>query len=217
MSRSKKIFGLIKKELPGVELCRDMLVVLPTEHILRGFLIETTMEKGRIYLWRVVTPLHRPMGSSAFLDYSTRVPETGQDIYIDPSSYKESAERIGGIVSEHVEYLRAVRHPEDFLRHVGHMIGNSSVNFRFDLALTYYRLGRVRQSQDILRALDVEVDQMDPKMRLPVDDIIKQVAREIRSNPKALTNLLDEWEAQNIEKLGLQPSRLVRAASRLLR
>ena len=47
MSRSKRIFGLIKKELPGVELCKDMLVVLPTEHILRGFLLEATIEKDR--------------------------------------------------------------------------------------------------------------------------------------------------------------------------
>ncbi len=81
MSRSKRIFGLIKKELPGVELCKDMLVVLPTEHVLRGFLIETTTERDRIYLWRVVTPLHRPM-RSVLLDYSTRIPEGGPDVYV---------------------------------------------------------------------------------------------------------------------------------------
>ncbi len=72
VSRSKRIFGLIKKELPDVELCKDMLVVLPTEHILRGFLIEATIEKGRIYLWRVVTPLHRPM-RHVILNYSDRI------------------------------------------------------------------------------------------------------------------------------------------------
>ncbi len=208
MSRSKKIFGLIKKELPGVELCKDMLVVLPTEHILRGFLIETTTEKGRVYLWRVVTPLHRPM-RSVFLDYSTRIPGTGEDIYINPNAYEESADRIGAIVSEHLEYLLNVRHPEDFLRHVGWMIGNRSISFRFDLALTYYRLGKVRQSEEILRALDVEVDQLDRKMRLPVHDVMKQAAHEIASNPMGLTALLNEWENRNIETLGLQPSRPV--------
>ena len=208
MSRSKKVFGLIKKELSGVELCKDMLVVLLTEHILRGFLIETITEKGRVYLWRVVMPLHQPM-RSVILDYSARIPGTGEDVYINPNAYKESAARICIIISEHLEYLRNVRHPEDFLRHVGRRIGSSSISVRFDLALTYYRLGKVRQSEEILRALDVEVDQLDRKMRLPFHDIVKQAAHEIASNPTGLADLLNEWENRNIETLGLQPSRLV--------
>jgi len=97
------------------------------------------------------------------LDYSDRIPATGDDVYINPNAYKESAEKIGVYVREHLEYLQNVRHPEDFLRHVGRMIGNPSISLRFDLALTYYRLGKVRQSLDIVRALDVEVDQLDKK------------------------------------------------------
>ena len=206
MSWSKKVFGFIKKQLSGVELCRDMLVVTPTEHILRGFLIETTTEKGRVYLWRVVFPMHRPM-RSVILDYSNRIPGTGEDVYINPNAYKESAEKIGVFIREHLEYLRNVRHPEDFLRHVGRMIGNPSISLRFDLALTYYRLGKVRQTEHIVRALDLEVDQLDPKMRLPFHDIVKHVAREMASNPTALADLLDEWENRNVETLGLQSSR----------
>jgi hypothetical protein len=64
-----------------------MFVVLPTEHILRGFLIEATIEKDRIYFWRVATPLHRPM-RSVFLDYSTRIPEGGLDIYVHRDAYR---------------------------------------------------------------------------------------------------------------------------------
>ena len=214
MSRSKKIFGLIKKSLPGVELCKDMLVVLPTEHILRGFLIETTTEKGRVYLWRVVTPLHRPM-RSVFLDYGSRIPKD-RDVHIDNNAYGESAAMVGAIVSENFGYLQKVRHPRDFLRHISWMIGNSSINFRFDLALTYYRVGNVRQCKDILRALDVEVDQLEPKFRMPVDEAIKRAAREMESNPMGLTPLLDEWENRNIETLGLQASRLSSSAPRLV-
>ena len=208
MSWSKKVFGYIKKQLPGVELCRDMLVVTPTEHISQGFLIETTTEKGRVYLWRVVIPLHRPM-RSVILDYSDRIPDTGEDVYIKPDAYKESAEKIGVFIREHLEYLRNVRRPEDFLRHVGWMIGNPSISLRFDLALTYYRLGKVRQCEQIVCALDVEVAQLDPKMRLPFHDVVKHVAREMASNPTGLADLLDEWENRNVETLGLQSSRLV--------
>lgn len=144
---------------------------------------------------------------SVILDYSNRIRGTGEDVYINPNAYKESAEKIGVFIREHLEYLRNVRHPEDFLRHVGRMIGNPSISLRFDLALTYYRLGKVRQTEHIVRALDLEVDQLDPKMRLPFHDIVKHVAREMVSNPTALADLLDEWENRNVETLGLQSSR----------
>ncbi len=205
MSRSKKIFAMIKKGLPGVELCRDMLVVPPTEHIVRGFLIENTTEKGRVYLWRVVTPLHRPM-RSVILDYSDRIPQTGEDVYVNDTS-EDSANTIREIIGEHLEYLRSVRRPQDFLRHVDWMIGNSSINFRFDLALTYYRVGDFGQCQDILRVLDLDVDKLDPKRRMPIDQLIKQAADQIESDPSAFGRLLDAWENGNIERLGLLPSR----------
>jgi hypothetical protein len=214
MSRSKRIFGLIKKELPGVELCKDMLVVLPTEHILRGFLIEATMEKGRVYLWRTVAPLHRPM-RSVFLDYSTRISANGQDIYIDEKAYKESAAAIRTIIEGHIEYLQQVRSPRDFLRHIEPMVGSRTSNVRFDLALTYLRIGQVRKSKDILRVLDIEVDQLDENLRLPVHSLVKRIAREIEVDPDGLIAQLDNWENSNVETLGLQKSRPSNAATSL--
>ena len=215
MSRSKKVFGLIKRDLSGVQLCKDMLVVLPTEHIVRGFLIERTMERDRIYLWRVVTPLHRPM-SRVLLDYSRRIPESGEEIYIKRDAYKESADAIRAIICEHVEYLQGVRRPQDFLRHVEGIVDRSSINFRFDLALTCYRVGKMRDCAEILRALDVEVDQLDEGMRLPVDHEIKLAARVMERDPTGLAALLDEWEEGTIEKLGLQPTRLMSRAPALV-
>jgi hypothetical protein len=205
MSRSKKIFAMIQKGLPGIELCKDMLVVPPTEHILRGFLIENTTERGRVYVWRVVTPLHRPM-SSIILDYSDRIPQSGGDIYIKDTS-QESANAIRAIVGEHLGYLRGVRRPEDFFRHIARMIGNSSINFRFDLALTYYRIGDIGQCRDMLRILTLDVDKLDRKLRMPVDQAIKQAADQMASEPDALGRLLDRWENENIERLGLLASR----------
>ena len=61
MSRSRRLFRWIQKKLPGLVLCKSMLVVPPTEHIVRGFLLEATSEKDKVYLWKVVTPLLRPM------------------------------------------------------------------------------------------------------------------------------------------------------------
>jgi hypothetical protein len=208
MNRSKAVFALLRKEMSGVELCKDMLVVKPTEHIVRGFLIETTTEKDRIYLWRVVTPLYRPM-KSIFLDYSTRIPETGADIYIDRNEYRKSVDAIRAIVSANLEYLQHIEAPKDFLRHVSWMIGNSSINFRFDLALTYHRIGELDRCRDMLQALKTEVDRSDPQFRMPVDQAIKHAAHAIEANPTTFPDLLNEWERMNIERLGLRSSCVV--------
>jgi len=222
-SRAKKIFGLLRKTLSGVELCNDMLVVLPTEHIVRGFLIETSSTKDMIYFWKVVTPLHRPM-RHVILDYSDRVvPETGEDIYIDRSAYKDSAERIRALVSAHMEDLRRIKTPKDFLRHIDWMMGNDSILFRFDLALTYFRVGEVRKCGDTLRALDVEMDQRDRsyfekyKLKDPVADQIKEARHALQHSPHRLGSLIDRWERENVERLGLESSRLPLKAASLLR
>jgi len=190
-----------------------LLVVQPTEHILRGFAIETTTEKDRIYLWRVVMPLYRPW-RYVILDYSDRIfLKSGADIYL-ADTYKESASLICSLISDHKRYLQDIRRPEDFLRHVGRMIGNDTINFRFTLALTYFRIGKVRECREILQALDVDVAQRDRTyfvkhgIKTHTDDQIKRAMREIGENPQEFARLLDRWEADNLRTLGLQASRL---------
>jgi hypothetical protein len=207
MNRSKKIFALVERSLPGVALCKDMLVVLPTEHILRGFLLETTTERDRVYLWRVVTPLYRPI-SSVILNYSDRIPERGE-VYINRDAYEKSAEAIHAVISgRHIEYLQGIRHPQDFLRHASWIGDGSPILSRVDRALTYYLIGNVPQSIQSLRALEEEVDQLDARRQEYLRPLLKQVVHEIDVNPAGLTALLSEWENQNIERLGLQASRL---------
>jgi hypothetical protein len=213
VSRSKRIFGLIKKELLNVELCKDMLVVLPTEHILRGFLIEATIEKGRIYLWRVVTPLHRPM-RHVILNYSDRIfPETGGDIYVHEDTFDASVDLIRSLIIIHMNYLQRIRRPEDFLGHVEWMRGNDSDHFLMDIALTFFRVGRADECGDILRKLARELDQKertDFNRLRPMtlfDEDIRQAARAAEEGPEQLASLLDQWEKMNVETLGLQASR----------
>jgi hypothetical protein len=208
MSRAKKLFDLIEKKLADVVLCQDMLVLIPSEHILRGFLIENTTEKGRIYLWRVVTPLYRRM-RRVVLECSTRIP--GRDLYIDSAALARSASEIGDIIRDHLEYLRGVRTPQDFLKHVDWMIGNDSISFRFDLALTYYLTGDIGQCRDVLRTVKADVERLDRKLQLPIDFLIMEAARQFETDPSTFGLLLHEWEQKNVETLGLLPSRPVPA------
>lgn len=68
MSIQRKTLQLVRGNLKGTRLCKDVLVVLPTEHLLRGFVFERTLVKEMYYLWRVIMPLiDRPIPSSCEL------------------------------------------------------------------------------------------------------------------------------------------------------
>jgi hypothetical protein len=210
MSRSTKIFGLIASQIPGVMLCKDMLVVAPTERILRGFLLETTTERNRVYLWRVVAPLYRSI-SHVILDYSDRIPKTGEDVYIDSDAYEKSAVAIGAIIVNegHLAYLKKIKRPQDFRRHASWIAKSSSVLQKFDLALTHYLIGDVKQSTEAMRALSKEVDQLDQKRQEYIGPLVKQAMHELATNPEGLDPLLDRWVKQNIETFGLQPTQIL--------
>jgi hypothetical protein len=197
-----------------------MLVVPPTAHIVRGFLIEGTSEKGRIYLWKVVCPLHRPLRGNIKLNYSTRI---GQgEIYVDPKAYKESAALIGSIISEHVDGLSKIRSPRDFLRHINRSSkdkwtsGRGDFVSQYDLALTLGRLGIMRECLELLEGLCVRINTVfrpmlqksKKKYDTPVEDEIERVTALVRNNPQGLVALLDEWETGNIEQLLLGPTRM---------
>jgi hypothetical protein len=206
MSRSKRVFKSILKRLPDLVLCKNMLVVPPTEHIVRGFLLESTSEKDRVYLWKVVAPLLRPM-SSVILDYSNRVSGNEVDLYIRKDAFEQSVENIRNIVCDHIGYLREVRQPHDFLRHTSWVVDGSPLMARFDQALIHYVIGNMQQSVKALRALDKEVDQWDGARQQYIGPLLKQIVREIDEDPVRLAALLSRWESENIERLGLQASR----------
>jgi len=206
MSRSKRLFSWVQKRLPGLTLCKDMLVVPPTGHIVKGFLLEATSEKERVYLWKVVTPLLRPM-TSAVLDYSDRISGREPELYVRKDAFEESARKICDLISAQLERLRGIQHPHDFLRHAAWIQDGSPVLARFDQALMSYLAGNVGHSVDVLRALDAEVDQWDARRQQYIRPLLKRIVREIDKDPAGLTALLLEWESQNVERLGLQSSR----------
>jgi hypothetical protein len=205
MSRSRRLFKLIEPTLPGVVLCKDMLVVTPTRHIVRGFLLETTTEKGRVYLWCVITPLHRPI-SSVILNYSDRIPETGE-IYIKPDALQESADHIRAIIEQHVAYLRTIETPADFLRHASWIVDGSPILSRIDRALALYLAGDTSRSTESLRALKAEADRLDARRREYIGPVLEQIVHAFDTDPRSVAPLLEKWESQNVERLGLQASR----------
>ena len=196
MSIKLKTLRLIQRRLKGTQLCKDVLVVLPTEHILRGFLFDRTLSKDMYYLWRVITPLYKP-ANPVFLTYSKRISKGGY-LRLTREGLDETAERIASIMSPgHLSYLRRVRGPKEFLKHVGWMAGNTGLNFRVDLALTHYLLGNVDQCIKILERLPLE--ELPPPFRVHIVPFFT----ELRTSPADAASRLQAWERENVERLGL--------------
>jgi hypothetical protein len=196
MSIQCETLRLIQRNLKGTRLCKDVLVVLPTEHILRGFLFERTIVKEMYYLWRVIMPLYLPV-NTIILDYSTRISD-GEPVRLSRSELGETAERIAASMSPgHLSYLRKVKGPREFLKHVNWMAGNTMVNFRIDLALTHYMVGNVAECIKILESIPVE--SLHPRFRA----YVVPFATELRTSPKDAASRIQSWERENIERLGL--------------
>ncbi len=211
MGRSSRVFSLIERAMPGAATCGRMLVVSPPRRLLKGFLMETTTKKGRVYVWRVVTPLFRPL-SGISLNYSMRVFD-GAGVDVDPLDLPASAETIRkGVETEHVDYLRALRTIEDFSRHAfanvkaepGAELPEVWLPTWIDFALTQFLLGNEGPAIGSLRRLDRKVDRMDDAHRLRMSPTIKTLLRTYDENPLDVVPLLDRWEAENIDRLRLQ-------------
>jgi len=205
MSRSRTFLRYIEPDLPGLVLCRDMLVVRPTAHLVRGFLLERTAEKGRVYLWRVVAPLYRPM-TEVILNYSDRIPERGE-IWIENSAPQESIDAIREPILKNIKYLRDVESPSDFLRHANWIRGGSPILSRLDRALTLYLVGDHGHGAELLRALKAEADGLDPARAEYIAPVLEQAVQALGS-AEGLTPLLEQWERQNVQRLDLEKSRL---------
>ena len=195
MGIQRKTLQLIQRRLKGTQLCKDVLVVLATEHILRGFAFERTLSKDMYYLWRVITPLYMP-ANRLFLDYSKRISKGY--LRLTREGLDETAERVASIMSPgHLSYLRRVRGPKEFLKHVGWMAGNTMLNFRVDLALTHYLLGNVDQCIKILERLPLE--DLPPPFRVHIVPFFT----ELRTSPEDAASRLQAWERDTVERLGL--------------
>src|SRR5690242_10850305 len=99
MSMSRTALKRVQKSLPQLRLCKDKLVLPPTGHVVRGFMLDGTPYKGTFYLWNWVSPLFR-----VTLDYSTRMPG---DVHLSKEKPGESETAITGIVSGRLAYLES--------------------------------------------------------------------------------------------------------------
>jgi len=204
MSISGKALTRIQSSIGELRLCKDMLVIPPTEHIIRGFLFEWTPYKGLFHFWRVVLPLYTPWPVIT-LGYGDRLAKG----YIDlgEAEFDRSvASLVEIILGGELEDLRSISTPERFLKRFGGPSVNEGYTpgiSEFHAALTYYLVGNLQFCLDILE--DYAGQDLWPSR---VDDHLsaRDLLREMRIDPSAGERKIRALEAASVERFGLAPS-----------
>jgi hypothetical protein len=179
-----------------------MLVVPPTEHIIRCFAFERTPYKGLFYFWRVVLPLYTQW-PVVTLNYSKRL---AKGAYIDLSELEleRSVQQLAQIISAgELDDLRAIHQPREFLDRFGGASvddGFTPMISLFDAALTYYLVGNIPFCLDILD--DFACEDLPPGS-VDIHLSARDLAREMRTDPSAGKRKIQALEKINIERFDL--------------
>jgi hypothetical protein len=205
MTISGKALKLLQRSFSDLHLCKNMLVVPPTDHIVRGFFFERTPYKGLFYFWRVVLPLYTQWPVIT-LRYSKRLAK-GEYIDLSDSELQQSIQNLIQIISQgELGDLRAIGGPQEFLDR----FGGASINegytpmiSPFDAALTYYLAGNIPFCLDILD--DFASEDLQPG-RVDIHLSARDLAREMRVDPSAAEKKIQALEKINIERLALGPT-----------
>lgn len=212
MSRSHRVLRLIQPRIPGTVMCDRLLIIKPTGYIARGFFLDTTPHKDKMKLFRVVMPLYRPFQNFS-LTHSR--PISGDHVglfHVDRRAYQESADIVFAKMREHIEPLRRLSSPREFLSYISWMSGNRMMPVRLDFGLTHCLLGNLRQATDIFREMERDLADYNQRRQDVYRPVILQILDLLENDRAALQQLLDVWRDEHVEKLGLAasigPSRL---------
>jgi hypothetical protein len=205
MSISGRALKHLEKSFGDLRLCKNILVVLPTDHIIRCFMFERTPYKGLFYFWRVVSPLYtqRPYVT---LRYSKRLAEAA---YIDlgEAAFDQSVQDLRQIIAQgQLDDLRSIGDPQAFLDRFGGAFvneGYTPLMNPFDAALTYYLVGNVRFCLEILN--DFASEDLGPG-RVDIHLSARDLARDMRIDPAAGMAKIRALEKINAERLALGPT-----------
>ena len=206
MSRSRKIFELIQPRATGTVVCGNYLIIKPSVYVARGFFLDTTPHKNQMKLFRVVMPLYRP-GEYFSLNYSNTISGEHAGLFlVDRKAYAESASIVLDKINPHIEPLRNLHGPREFLGYISWMASNRMMPVRLNFGLTHYLLGNLQQATDIFRGMERDLADYKPQRQDRYRSVITQVLDLLENDPAALQPLLDTWRDEQIEKLGLSAS-----------
>jgi hypothetical protein len=184
----------LHKLVPELPARRGKLIVPPTEHILRCFVLETNVgKKGKAYFWRVVMPLYRPP-CFLVLNYGERI-LGGELLDLAETELDGSLRRMLDAVSHgERDHLSSIRGPREFLEKIDWDRLPQSPNYRLDRALSHYLSG------DVSACLGIVEEVASAKVRPRWNELVEvaaEIVKEMKTTPSALDKRIQAWEARN--------------------
>jgi hypothetical protein len=190
----------LHQEFPELLRLYDRLVIPPTQHFLRCFVFEGTVDQATVYLWRVVMPLYRPPLRFLILNYGDRLLNGER---IDLANF--DIERVVRAISdEGLGWLRRICTPSDFLERIDWKSRPRSPNYLLDFALSRYL------ASDASGCLEVLEEMGRAKWRPVWADTVSlasELAEELKTDRTAFDQRINGWERRNFEIFGLAPRR----------
>ncbi|MFC0241483.1 hypothetical protein [Rhodopseudomonas telluris] len=184
-------------------------MVGPTEFILRGLFLNTTSQKHHMDLWRVVTPLHRPLDGIT-LTYGNII--SGPDnTRVKVDDLQRAAEVVEQYARNEVGPLRSLQAPAQFLQHIAWRGGSESEPVQLDFALTHFLVGNVSEALRRLKLLTTRQESFPVHRR-----IAEQALAALEYSPSALQKLIDGWRDANVAAFGLEATVVKRSGLRLV-
>lgn len=198
MSVSRTFLRRIQKSVSGTVLCKKILVVVPTKHILRGFCFQGTRRKSTFSFYQVVMPLYT-YRDHLYLSYSEDLTKTKR-VHLVTEEIDTISEQVLKMVDESLPHLRSIRGPKEFLEWNSWMVSADRYHITIDLALTHFMLGDAQLCLKILEDLTVG-SSLEPDR--DGNENLKPFIHELRTEPSMAAQRIHAWERANIERFGL--------------
>jgi hypothetical protein len=184
------------------EAIKNMVVLSPTEFIVRGFLFERTTTKNAYYLWRLIVPLFAPVMSGVVLNYSNRISLDGRTqayIRIDEADDGLLQRISETLIFEQVPKLSGINSVQGFLSEFENSGIDWRPNTKLDLAFARLLCGDFERGGKMVD----EILQLFPDS--PIIPTVQAEARRLaeasRRDPNSLLELANEIKMKNVNAL----------------
>jgi hypothetical protein len=195
VKKIKDILERIAATIQPSQVIGKTLVLLPLNHVLRGFMFERSSVKGHYFLRRLVLPLYRRDGRFA-MNYSTRISRSSPRFDLVSSSLEAIVNAAMAAIDESnsISTLKAIDGPEGFLRSVQYVDLETSKdpNLMTDIALSYFLSGNNMQCCKVLQricSMPVEFEGTAPAF-----EAAAFLLEAFRTDPRKIVATIDEWE-----------------------
>ena len=200
MARSLKaeLIQLIARNMRSVEISKGMIILKPTDHIVRGFLLEGSAYKGVFYAWAMVVPLFGIM-QNVSLNYSRRIifgQNRSEKIETDEQRKLETALFLTQLFEKHyIDDLSEIRTPHDFV--IKFPIGDMFIrpNMAFEYAVALCLEGDTVRGKSMLESI-ADLAGQSP-LHKKVISLSKKILTDLRNGRNSFMTSIRSIEVEN--------------------